>query len=123
MPSQLATISGAQQSLVAAGVQIALVFPPTPPHSPHPLPPLLPNTKTHTPHTQYQSLELLVFVHCFAALFITLDTGTTLDAETRRTLKRRLNPVLDLASAAEDRLTADGYGLAHNAARSEVVGD
>jgi hypothetical protein len=26
---------------------------------------------------------------------------------------------LDLASAAEDRLTNDGYGLAHNAARSE----
>eukprot|EP00878_Enallax_costatus_P019887 GHUV01020997.1.p1 GENE.GHUV01020997.1~~GHUV01020997.1.p1 ORF type:complete len:427 (+),score=167.75 GHUV01020997.1:757-2037(+) len=53
-------------------------------------------------------------------LFSTLDAGTSLDPETRKALKRRLNPVLDLASAAEDKLTADGYGLAHNAARSEV---
>ena len=55
-------------------------------------------------------------------LFSTLDAGSSLDPETRKALKRRLNPVLDLASAAEDKLTADGYGVAHNAARSEVVG-
>lgn len=56
-----------------------------------------------------------------AALFSTLDTSSALDHGARKALKRRLNPVVDLAAAAEDRLTADGYGLAHNAARSETV--
>jgi len=50
-----------------------------------------------------------------------LDDSSTLDDDTRKALKRRLNPAVDLAAAAEDRLTADGYGLAHNPVRSEVV--
>lgn len=47
--------------------------------------------------------------------------GSALDADTRRALKRRLNPLVDLAAAAEDKLTPDGYGLAHNAARGDAV--
>lgn len=50
-----------------------------------------------------------------------LDDSCTLDDNTRKALKRRLNPAVDLAAAAEDRMTADGYGLAHNPVRSEVV--
>jgi hypothetical protein len=56
-----------------------------------------------------------------AALFSALDANSALDSNARSNLKRRLNPTVDLAAAAEDRLTADGYGLAHNAARSELV--
>jgi hypothetical protein len=55
-------------------------------------------------------------------MFATLENPTALDDPARKALKRRLNPVVDLAAAAEDRLTADGYGLAHNSARSELVG-
>ena len=54
-------------------------------------------------------------------MFSALDANTSLDDSARKALKRRLNPVVDLAAAAEDKLTADGYGLAHNAARSELV--
>lgn len=54
------------------------------------------------------------------ALFAAVD-GASLDAAARNSMMRRLNPAVDLAAAAEDRLTADGYGLAHNAARSEAV--
>lgn len=56
-----------------------------------------------------------------AALFSALDANSGLDSNARNNLKRRLNPTVDLAAAAEDRLTADGYGLTHNAARSELV--
>jgi hypothetical protein len=47
--------------------------------------------------------------------------GAALDPETRRAIKRRLNPLVDLAAAAEDKITPDGYGLAHNAARGDAV--
>jgi hypothetical protein len=53
-------------------------------------------------------------------LFSVLE-GAALDPETRRAIKRRLNPLVDLAAAAEDKITPDGYGLAHNAARSDAV--
>jgi hypothetical protein len=49
--------------------------------------------------------------------------GAAPDPETRRAMKRRLNPLVDLTAAAEDKITPDGYGLAHNAARGDAVGD
>lgn len=56
-----------------------------------------------------------------AAMFSVLDAAAGIDDSSRNALKRRLNPAVDLAAAAEDRLTSDGYGLAHNSARSELV--
>jgi hypothetical protein len=55
-------------------------------------------------------------------MFSGLDAASVMDESARRSFNRRLNPVVDLAAAAEDRLTSDGYGLAHNSARSELVG-
>jgi hypothetical protein len=56
-----------------------------------------------------------------AAMFSGLDAAAGIDDSSRKAMKRRLNPAVDLAAAAEDRLTSDGYGLAHNSARSELV--
>jgi hypothetical protein len=49
--------------------------------------------------------------------------GAALDPETRRAIKRHLNPLVDLAAATDDKITPDGYGLAHNAARGDAVSD
>lgn len=54
-------------------------------------------------------------------MFKALDASSSMDRDSRSILKRRLNPTVNLAAAAEDKLTADGYGLAHNSARSELV--
>lgn len=61
------------------------------------------------------------FYAMHAAMFSTLDAASGLDDSARKAFNRRLNPVVDLAAAAQDRLTSDGYGLAHNSARSELV--
>lgn len=61
------------------------------------------------------------FVFACAALFSVLDGNSSLDDSARKALKRRLNPVVDLAAAAQDSMTADGYGLAHNSVRSDAV--
>jgi hypothetical protein len=80
---------------------------------------------TVDPHTSYSTINqlfALALLLCLsAALFSALDGSSGLDSNARSALKRRLNPTVDLAAAAEDRLTADGYGIAHNSARSELV--
>jgi hypothetical protein len=68
----------------------------------------------------YPTHLLAWFIPVPAGLFSVLE-GATLDPETHRAIKRRLNPLVDLAAAAEDKITPDGYGLAHNAARSDAV--
>jgi hypothetical protein len=70
----------------------------------------------HFKMTNWRSVVCVV-----AAMFSALDAAAGIDDSSRKAMKRRLNPAVDLAAAAEDRLTSDGYGLAHNSARSELV--
>lgn len=74
--------------------------------------------KKNTAHT-HALFSLFYAMH--AAMFSTLDAASGLDDSARKAFNRRLNPVVDLAAAAQDRLTSNGYGLAHNSARSELV--